>query len=280
MPSARRLAGASLARLMGGVSPVRWPRRRSAQREAGYNLVMLMVMVTLLNILVAKTLPLWSGVIQREKEAELIFRGMQYAEAIRVYEMRTGALPTKLEQLIEIKPRCIRQLWTNPMSEDGGWQLIPVGQGRRVAGQNPNQNQRQNLDQGRSLPGDPSQPDQSLLWTPGGENKAGAVAISGVKSPVGGDSMKTFVTNPNAPGGGGSNEISEWQFTHELAKALIMKPDPGKPIVPSMNVEQRFRPFPPGVTPLNIPQGAGTHGVENPGRPNSPVGGTPPRNSG
>ena len=58
----------------------------TAKKCAGYNIVILAVAITVLNILVAKALPLWSHVIQREKEEELIFRGLQYAEAIRIVD--------------------------------------------------------------------------------------------------------------------------------------------------------------------------------------------------
>ncbi len=224
---------------------------------------MLVVMLTIINIMVAKSLPLWSAVIQREKEEELIFRGLQYAEAIRIYEMRTGGLPTKLEQLIEVEPRCIRQLWKNPLAEDGSWLLIPAGQGRQRPGQNQNQNQRLGQDSGRDhppgglppegSPGHPGQQDQGLLWVPGEDNEIGAVPIFGVKSSVGGESIKSFVANPNAPGGSGSTEISDWQFTVDLAKSLILKIDPNNPLPPSMNAAQRFKPWPPGIQPQNLP---------------------------
>jgi len=41
---------------------------RHGRGEAGYNLVMLAVAITLLNIAVAVMLPLWSTAIRREKE--------------------------------------------------------------------------------------------------------------------------------------------------------------------------------------------------------------------
>jgi type II secretory pathway pseudopilin PulG len=95
--------------------------------EAGYNLVILMVAVTVLNILVAAAIPLWRTASKRDKEEELIFRGWQYAEAIRVFQHRYGRLPVRLEELIEVKPRCIRQLWTDPMTGKRDWVLIHVG---------------------------------------------------------------------------------------------------------------------------------------------------------
>jgi type II secretory pathway pseudopilin PulG len=98
--------------------------------EAGYNLVILMVTLTLLNILLTLALPKWSHVIRREREEELISRGFQYAEAIRVFKTRfAGRDPVRIEELIEVEPRSIRKLWKDPMTEDGRWALIPVGQG-------------------------------------------------------------------------------------------------------------------------------------------------------
>lgn len=123
-------------------------------KNDGFNLVILMVMITVMNIVVARSLPLWSTMIQRDKELEYIFRGLQYAEAIRVYQSREyfGTLPTKLEDLMKknnVGRRAIRQLWDNPLVDiktpepDGeGW--IPVIQ---------NQNQGQPGGEG-SLDGD------------------------------------------------------------------------------------------------------------------------------
>jgi type II secretory pathway pseudopilin PulG len=95
--------------------------------EQGYNLIALVMIIAVMNILVAAALPLWSQAIRRDKEEELIFRGLQYAEAIRVFHNRFQRWPTRLEELIEVKPRCIRQLWKDPMTEDGKWQLIFEG---------------------------------------------------------------------------------------------------------------------------------------------------------
>ncbi len=96
----------------------------TGSREAGYNLVVLMVAITVLNILIAAALPLWSRIIQHDKEEELIFRGMQYAEAIRVFHNRFQRAPVRLEELLEAKPRCIRQLWKDPMTKDGKWKVL------------------------------------------------------------------------------------------------------------------------------------------------------------
>lgn len=97
-----------------------------SSRESGYNLVMLMVLLTVMSIAISASLPAWSGVIRREKEEELIFRGLQYAEAIRVFQNRFQRPPIRLEELVEVEPRSIRRLWKDPMTEDGKWALIPL----------------------------------------------------------------------------------------------------------------------------------------------------------
>jgi type II secretory pathway pseudopilin PulG len=100
---------------------------RQTAGERGYNLVVLVVIITIMNIVLAAVLPLWSQAIRRNNEEELIFRGLQYAEAIRVFHNRFQRWPTRLEELVEVKPRSIRQLWKDPMTDDGKWQLIFEG---------------------------------------------------------------------------------------------------------------------------------------------------------
>ena len=62
------------------------------RRAAGYNLVALVVGITVLSILTAAAMPLWSTAIRRDKEEELISRGLQYAEAIRVFAANIRSL--------------------------------------------------------------------------------------------------------------------------------------------------------------------------------------------
>jgi type II secretory pathway pseudopilin PulG len=159
-----------------------------------------MVAVTVLNVLVAAALPLWSTAIRREKEEELIFRGFQYAEAIRVFQMRYQRYPNKLEELIEVKPRSIRQLWKDPMTEDGKWALIFQNQPQPPVNRQPN--------------GDPPPEDGN-----GGDDdgrpplgpKEGDVVqvgpIIGVRSKSGEKSHLVFF---------GKERYDEWQFTDRM----------------------------------------------------------------
>jgi type II secretory pathway pseudopilin PulG len=97
--------------------------------------VALAIAVSILAIMVAAAMPMWSTISKRQKEEELIFRGWQYVEAIRVFQQRHGRLPTRLDELEKVKPRSIRKLWKDPMTESGEWGLIFQGaQGGQLRG--------------------------------------------------------------------------------------------------------------------------------------------------
>jgi len=174
-------------------------------------MVMLIVALTVLNIMIAAMMPLMSTEIQREKEEELIFRGFQYAEAIRIFHLRFQRFPNKLEELIEIKPRCIRQLWKDPMTKDGKWGLIPPGGGAPLNPRNPQDPEgRQNRPVNPQNPeGQPSNDgrDDNGLNTPKEGDVVSVGPISGVYSKSPKESHLVFF---------GHQRYDEWRFTFDL----------------------------------------------------------------
>jgi len=187
-----------------------WERRRA---EAGYNLVVLAIAITVLNIGVAAMLPLWSTAIRREKEEELIFRGFQYAEAIRVFHQRYQRYPSKLDELIKVKPRSIRQLWKDPMTDDGQWGLIFENQPQAaLQGQLSDGQVKGDPSDGKGGGGDPGGGDGSGDADDNGRPQLGARKgevvqvgpIIGVRSKSGKKSMLIFF---------GRERYDEWQFT-------------------------------------------------------------------
>lgn len=108
-------------------------RARRRRGPGGYTLVALLVGMTVASVLIASVLPLASAQAQREREAELIFRGLQYAEGIRIFRRRFGRYPNSLKELVEAKPRSVRKLWKDPMTEDGEWGIVSL-EGTPVAG--------------------------------------------------------------------------------------------------------------------------------------------------
>lgn len=101
------------------------------QLQKGYTLLLLMFVVFILSLGLLIVVPVWETQLQREKEEELIFRGRQYVEAIRLFQQKfPGAFPRTLDELLEKK--CIRRLYPDPMTASGQWDLIlippsPVG---------------------------------------------------------------------------------------------------------------------------------------------------------
>lgn len=64
----------------------------------------------------------WSRVVQREREAELLFRGEAIVRAIERYQQgRPGAFPETLEELVE--GRYLRRAWTDPLTR-GPFRLL------------------------------------------------------------------------------------------------------------------------------------------------------------
>jgi hypothetical protein len=109
-------------------------RGDAARRAAapGYVLIMLTFAVFLLAIGLLVALPVLQTEVQREKEEELIFRGRQYAEAVRIYAQKNpGKLPASLKELLDKK--CIRRLYRDPFGPDGQWNVV-LAMGRVPAG--------------------------------------------------------------------------------------------------------------------------------------------------
>jgi hypothetical protein len=91
--------------------------------NSGYMMVILVFAVTVLTIGLMVAVPVWQTQMQREKEEELIFRGNQYVEAIRLYQQKNpGVFPDRLQDLLEEK--CIRRLYEDPMTEAGEWNVV------------------------------------------------------------------------------------------------------------------------------------------------------------
>ena len=83
----------------------------------------LLVVLAVMSIMLSMALPVWHHAARREREAELIFRGEQYARAIMLYQRRTpGAYPPDLETLVD--GRFLRRVYRDPMTADGEFRLI------------------------------------------------------------------------------------------------------------------------------------------------------------
>ena len=96
----------------------------SFRRQRGFIMAMLMALITIMGILLMKGIPAITTEVQREKEAELIFRGESIAKGIRLFAAKNGRYPSNLTELDTVRPRIIRKLYRDPMTEDGEWDLV------------------------------------------------------------------------------------------------------------------------------------------------------------
>jgi type II secretory pathway pseudopilin PulG len=121
--------GGAEARSRGGAAPTR-PR---ASREAGFTLAGLIVILTILAVLVAFTVPeQWSKLMQRDRERQTIFVMKQYARAIHEWQAKHGGgFPTSLDQMKEARlPRIMRGPkgeYIDPLTGQVDWILVPPG---------------------------------------------------------------------------------------------------------------------------------------------------------
>ena len=108
------------------------PRRTERRGEAGFTLAGLIVIMTVIMIIVAYTVPKqWSMVMARERDRQTIFAMKQYARAIREFQRKNNTLPSSLKQLKDARqPRYIRGITgfiNDPASNSPDWVLLPVG---------------------------------------------------------------------------------------------------------------------------------------------------------
>lgn len=109
--------------------------QRKPRFEKGFTLVMFVMIIAVMSIMMGAAVQAVSFQMRREREAELIFRGEQYVEAIRLYKMRYGRNPMRLKEIWEADPKVIRKKWKDPITDSENWGIIFVGQeGRNLGG--------------------------------------------------------------------------------------------------------------------------------------------------
>jgi type II secretory pathway pseudopilin PulG len=101
--------------------------------ERGYAMAALLVMVAVLGVLMSAAMPVWRREAQREKEEELVFRGLQYVRAIRLYQAKTQTLPPNIDVLVQ--QRFLRKKYKDPITNDDFVALSAAGGGAGTIGQ-------------------------------------------------------------------------------------------------------------------------------------------------
>ena len=101
----------------------------AGKRNQGFTLMGALILLALMGAGLAAFSELTSFTVQREKEAELLFRGNQYREAIKAYYARQKTYPKALAELVEDKRfptpvRHLRKLYADPMTGQPDWAIV------------------------------------------------------------------------------------------------------------------------------------------------------------
>jgi type II secretory pathway pseudopilin PulG len=101
----------------------------SAGKNRGFTYLGFLLFVAVTGAGLAAFGEIASHAAQREKEAELLFRGNQYREGIASYYRKEQRYPQSLEQLLEDKRypvavRHLRKLYADPVTASSEWGLV------------------------------------------------------------------------------------------------------------------------------------------------------------
>jgi len=233
------------------------------RRESGYALLMVVFLAAALLIATAVIMPNLLTQGKREREEELVWRGQQYARAVRLYYRKYGRFPQSLEDLTKPKNeiRFLRKAYTDPMNrEDGSWRLIyvsPTGQligsvkpralaalpappaapGAAAQPAPPPGTPPQAGQPPSAAPGAPAAPAEPAPSGPGVEGKVFGGNIIGVGSKVNRPSIRIY---------DGGATYREWEFIWDPTKEAAVV---GQPVVPGANPANPPPPSPPPPSP-------------------------------
>jgi len=220
------------------------PHSRGKIRAQGYALLMVCFLVALMVLGTAAAVPSILTEGRRAKEAEMIWRGEQYARAVRLYYRKYGRFPQSFEDLTEPKGqiRFLRKAYAEPMNrKDGSWRVIYVGPNGELIGSvkstnmfgrpgaggigpppRPPTDSRATTEQ--RPPDAPPTPPPSVAKTPGPEGRVFGGNIIGVGSKMGQSSIRMYK---------GATNYKEWEFIWDpAADGMMIGPAGSRPTVP------------------------------------------------
>ncbi len=213
----------------------------------------LLVAIAVMGVLMGAAIPSWKTLVQREREAELVFRGEQYARAVGLFQRKyAGAFPPNLDTLLQQK--FLRKKYLDPMTGKD-FQLLYQGTAMSVGGQPGGV--------GTSRPGQVA-PAPGLVAVP----ETGSGGMAGTAGPRGGIvGVTSTSTKASLRLYKGRGKYNEWQFVYTQTSSGVGVPGQGQP-----------RPGMPG-TPGGVGRPGGAPGTSRPGLvpPGGPRGSSPPR---
>jgi type II secretory pathway pseudopilin PulG len=235
---------------------------RSQDAERGYAMAALLVTLAIMTVLLSIAMPVWRHEAQREKEAELVFRGEQYARAIALFRFKNANLPNALPPSIDflVENRFLRKKYKDPMTKDG--EFLPLQFGSTQPGVGPGAGASQPGASQRGPSPGTTQPGAGRGNTPLQPTGQVAGGISGVRSKSEETSIRTYR---------GATRYDQWSFTFNIA------PRPGGAMPMASSPDGRGTNQPGSVPPGSGPgQRGGPQRGNNPGQRGGPGSAPPP----
>ena len=161
--------------------------------QHGYAMTVLLISLSVMAIMMTVVMPVWKQMTQREKEAELAFRGQQYVHAIGLFQRKAGpgVYPPNVDVLVQ--QHFLRKKYKDPITGDDFLLLPAVAAGTATPGQ---------ISQpGAAVPAGRGQAPNTAGATTGGAGIAGGVA--GVASKSKDTSIRIY---------NGRTHYNEWEF--------------------------------------------------------------------
>ena len=231
--------------------------------QHGYAMAALLVGMSVAAVLMTAAMPAWKQMARREREAELIFRGQQYARAIGLFQKRAGpgVLPPNVDVLVT--QRFLRKKFKDPITGDDFDLLMPTTQAANTPGAPANQGRGGLPTTSGAQPparGNAATTQGGLITAQSSTGRGGAGGVIGVASKSKEESLRIY---------NGRTRYNEWQFVYVQQTQAPGAGNPGRGGTQQPVNPQTGRGGMPGA-----PQGGFGRGGAIGGRGSPPV---PPR---
>jgi type II secretory pathway pseudopilin PulG len=207
-------------------------RNSRSRSQAGYFLLSVMLLVTVMLIFLAAELPRVTQQIQRAREEELVNRGMEYAKAVKKYRRKMGNFPNSIDQLMDTNHiRFLRKRYKDPMTGEDDWKIVHLGEAEIQLPKGNNPGLAGSGDpglKGGTLGGGPNPnpsptPDGRTGLNPSSGNQGGNLGSLQVSNPGGGQTLggpgMIGVVSTSKKSGikefHDSNRYDEWLFVYD-----------------------------------------------------------------
>jgi type II secretory pathway pseudopilin PulG len=225
-------------------------------------MAVLLIGMSIMAVMMTVVMPVWKHESQREKEAELVFRGEQYGRALMMFSRKHGPGTTPPTIDVLLQEHFLRKKYKDPITNED-FEVVKMGQNTPGSTQSPGTAQRGGASTSplsAPLTGQRSGAPGGTTPGLGGGTSGGVGGVYGVASKSKEQSIRIYK---------GRTHYNEWLFTAPVQQAQA--PGAGAPGagVPGVGGPGGGRPGQPGTT--FTPVGPGGVGGGRPGgfgRPN------------